>query len=260
MDMKNIALCLTLLAVDAAAQTRTAVKLQPGAPAVVPMTNASPAAIAPSLTAAAALTPALALPAPAVVPADRALPALASIGSALSAPAKGQDEGSVSRAAFDAAKPAKEHDAAVLGSERAAPHDHLARAIPSEPRTRMTPVIEAAEVGLTMSVFAIPAFIARANIGDPVALGLALAAIWGLAAWTGRDHLRRLRQVWVDGWQASHDQKYRVDYATGRQRDIRGHKYGSDRYDKYDKGPAGRIATGLISAAAAAAALAFLFM
>ena len=66
--------------------------------------------------------------------------------------------------------------------------------------------------------------------------------------------------VTVGGWQASHDQKYRIDPSTGKLRDIRGHKYGSDRYEEYAPGPVGPRATVLIAAAAILGAAAFILL
>lgn len=62
-----------------------------------------------------------------------------------------------------------------------------------------------------------------------------MAALWYGASEALAAHLGTLRQTVVGGWQASHDQKYRVG-GDGQLRDVRGHKYGSDRYEEYAAG------------------------
>jgi len=104
------------------------------------------------------------------------------------------------------------------------------------------------------------AMILKAALSNPYILVPAMLALWGVGAYAMRGQLASLRSTVVGGWQASHDQKYRVDYTTGRQKDIRGQKYGSDRYEEWAPGRVGPLATALISTAAAAAAAAFLLL
>lgn len=80
------------------------------------------------------------------------------------------------------------------------------------------------------------------------------------AALTGRGLaglLGDFRAVVVGGWQASHDQKYRYDY-NGRYRDIRGRRYGEDRYDEFARGQVSARQRLGLEAVAGAAGLAFL--
>ena len=75
--------------------------------------------------------------------------------------------------------------------------------------------------------------IAGAHASYPAAAG----ALWVLGGAALIQQLGALRSVVVGGWQASHDQRYRVDTNTGQLRDVRGHKYGSDRYEAKLPGP-----------------------
>lgn len=65
---------------------------------------------------------------------------------------------------------------------------------------------------------------------------LALAAVWYGASEGMVGALADARRTVVGGWQASHDQAYRVDPNTGLMRDVRGRKYGEDRYEEYAPG------------------------
>lgn len=112
---------------------------------------------------------------------------------------------------------------------------------------------EIAEVGAVSLPFHIASLIALAN-GSPWAPAIQ-AAIWSLGHFAFTHRLADLRSTVVGGWQASHDQKYRVGQ-DGRMRDVRGHKYGSDRYEEYAPGPVStREKLALASASAAAAVL-----
>lgn len=91
----------------------------------------------------------------------------------------------------------------------------------------------------------------------PLLVGPAMGLTSHVASAAMFDHLGGLRGKVVDGWQASHDQRYRVG-GDGQLRDVRGHKYGSDRYERYAPGPVGRTASFLIRAAAAASGAAWL--
>ena len=271
MNRSFIAGLALLAAGPAFAQVRVVAELSlPAAPAVAPGAPAAPGftapALGPSLAAPSlASIPLTAAPAPAPVAAEAAL---VRTGAALSAAAaEGRDQAPVSRQAFDAA--ARVPGAAappVAGGESAAlsrldePNSPAGR-ITSRPMSPVkTAVFETAEVGAMALPVAIAAMILRGWLSDPWLLIPAMIALWAAGAWAMRGHLAGLRATVVGGWQASHDQKYRVDTNTGLPRDIRGHKYGSDRYEVWKPGAVGPWATGLIAAASAAAAAAFLLL
>lgn len=88
---------------------------------------------------------------------------------------------------------------------------------------------------LSLPVMLLTSF-ARALIGDTVVFPAAVAALWVLSAIGSQQLAAGSRAEVVGGWQASHDQKYRVDTNTGLLRDVRGHKYGEDRYEEYSPG------------------------
>ncbi len=270
---------LLLSAAGAFAQVRVVSEIAvPSSPAAA-AAGASPlSAAAPSL-APAALTPSLAAsiatPAPAPVAAPAAAPAalharasLIQAGAALAAASKGDgDPAAVSRGTFDAAA-AKAPASAdpVAGSER--PHtaalegaDYARRFRVEKPEPPLKKAAwETVEVGAMTLPFLAASAILRANASDLAILLPALAAIWGVGYWAMRSHLAGLRSTVVGGWQASHDQKYRTDPATGRLKDIRGHKYGEDRYEEYAPGPVGRAASLVIGGAAVLGAAAFLLL
>src|SRR5206468_9469794 len=76
----------------------------------------------------------------------------------------------------------------------------------------------------------------NAAAGSPVLVSL-LAALVAYGASRGMEQmLAQSRRRIVGGWQASHDQKYRVDPSNGELKDVRGHKYGEDRYEEYEDG------------------------
>lgn len=273
-----IAFSLALTAAaPAAAQVRVVTELAlPSAPAVAPAAALSPITATPTLGSALA-APGLAAPAlsaapvpvaPAAAPAPvTAQAALIRTGAALTAASKeNRDQGAVSRRAFDAAQePAERADA--VAAPAATPSSPALK--PYEPRSQLVKAsaggiknaaYETVEVAAITIPFALISLILKGAMSNPMLLIPSMLALWALGAWTMRDHLGRLRSVRVGGWQASHDQKYRTDYATGRLRDIRGHKYGEDRYDEMKNGPVGRRATALIGAASALAAAAFLLL
>lgn len=241
----------------------------PSAPAVRPTTAVmptlsmpmlGPALSAPSLAAA----PMLAAPAPVTVQA-----ALIQTGSKLSAASKdGQTPDAVSRATFDASVAAAPSAAEPV----AAPQSYASRvalAEPNNPKDRVTSrimgpvktaVVETAEVAAMSIPFAIAAFIMKLNMTNPAILIPSMLGLWALAFLAMRTHLAGTRSTVVGGWQASHDQKYRVDYNTGLQKDIRGKKYGEDRYDERADGPVGPRALAALGIASAAAAAAFLLL
>ncbi|UPT76179.1 MAG: hypothetical protein M0D55_12315 [Elusimicrobiota bacterium] len=237
--------------------------------------SASPAlpgaALIPSL-AAPSIMPSIAAPVPAAAPVPvEARAALAQTGVALAAASKGEgDPAEISRRAFDASSKQGPEAAAspVAGREvshtaglEGADYARRFRAATAEPSSPVSKAAwETVEVAATSIPFMIAAAILRANASDWTVTLPALALIWGAGYWAMRRHLAGVRSTVVGGWQASHDQKYRTDFATGQLKDIRGHKYGSDRYEEYAPGPVGRVATALIAAGAGLGAAAFLLL
>lgn len=258
-----LAVALALTVSPAYAQVRAVPQLSvKAAPAISPAF--SPSFAAPALPTPAIAAPALSAPSPLVSP----VAALAQTGAALSAAAsEGKDQGAVSRQAFDAGAKAPAEAPAVAAAPSSVGVPALEEA--NSPRHRITfrpmgPVRTAVAETVEVAALAIPvAFIAmilKAAISNPYILIPAMLALWGAGAYAMRGQLAGMRSTVVGGWQASHDQKYRVDPSTGRQKDIRGHKYGADRYEEWAPGPVGRLATSLIAAATAAAAAAFLLL
>lgn len=241
----------------------------PSAPAVAPTAAMTPSfsmpVLGPSLSAPSlAASPMLAAPAPVTVQA-----ALIQTGAKLSAASKdGQTPDAVSRATFDASVAAAPSAAEPV----AAPQSYAGRVAldePNNPKGRVTSrimgpvktaVFETAEVAAMSIPLAIAAFIMKANMTDPAILIPSMLALWGLGFFALRAHLAGIRSTVVGGWQASHDQKYRVDYNTGLLKDIRGKKYGEDRYDERADGPVGPRALTALGIASAAAAAAFLLL
>jgi hypothetical protein len=267
---RGLPLALALLAASPVfAQVRVIAELGlPSAPVVAPTTAIAPAfsmpTLGPTLSAPSlAASPMTTAPAPVMAQA-----ALIQTGSALSAAAKeGHDQGAVSRQAFDAGAKAPAEAPAVAGREGSSRPPALEES--NSPQARIvfrpmgpikTAITETAEVATFMIPLAFIAMIVKATMSNPAILIPSMIALWATGAWAMRGHLGGLRSTVVGGWQASHDQKYRVDPGTGRLKDIRGHKYGSDRYEEWQAGPVGKLATGLIAAAAAVAAAAFLLL
>ena len=221
-------------------------------------------------TSLTVLPPALSLSAasltPSLTPVATPIAVLTQTGAALSAPSKeGPDPSAVSRKTFDAAKtPATSPE--VAGRESTT---RVALEEANNPRYRIVepvshPLAKAAFESVDMAAVTIPfsigALILRGAFSDPILLTGAMLALWGLAFYAMRSHLGDVRSTVVGGWQASHDQKYRTDYSTGLQRDIRGKKYGEDRYDERAPGAVGRTATLLLAGTAALGAAAFLLL
>ncbi len=181
-----------------------------------------------------AMPSALALPAPAfTLSAPLALTptiaAQAQLSEAVQAltPQPGQAAPSaeaVSQNFFDGAAAAKADVVNVTPAAVSAPHIPL--------RRRAWETTELAVTSVPPHLFAaIASGLTHGTAGYPVAM----AAIWYASSEALASHLGTLRQKVVGGWQASHDQKYRVG-GDGRLRDVRGHKYGSDRYEEYAAG------------------------
>ncbi len=111
-----------------------------------------------------------------------------------------------------------------------------------------------------LGAYALPVALGSAvlggNLHGSLALAPALAAGWAVYVKAGEQHIGALRSTLVGGWQASHDQKMRHDYGDGRLKDIRGRKYGSDRYDELFPGtPTAAERLGLRAFAASAGAM-----
>lgn len=117
-------------------------------------------------------------------------------------------------------------------------------------RTSRERLSDAAELGLFAGAWQILAgllfLIAGAHAAYPVLAG----ALWALGGAELIKHQGSLRSVVVGGWQSSHDQKMRVDYGTGKLKDIRGRKYGEDRYDITLPGPVSAREQAVIDGAA----------
>jgi len=214
-----------------------------------PALSVAPAlAVAPALSAAAAQT-VMPLNAAAIAPAapagaNAAAPAALGALTELAVPARKTPSGAPSvddgRRIFDggeagrgaAAAPA----ASAAGSSRLAPpaarEPEAPAKIPFKQRAG-----EVAELGAFALGWQLLAGIAFLVAGAHAAFPALAGALWVVGGSEGVKQLGRLRQVLVGGWQASHDQKMRVDYGTGKLKDIRGHKYGEDRYDEFAPGP-----------------------
>lgn len=246
-----------MLGTPAFAQIRATVE----APVATVLPVLPSAAIAPTFA-----MPTLALSAPTLsAPSIEAKTALVQTGTALVAAAKesGGDPGAISRQAFDAAVKSPAPAAEVGGGQESAPtalEPYHARIVQTPLSPIKTAIVETVEVGAVTIPFAIGGFILRTNLSDPLHLIPAMLALWAVGFYGMRSHLAGLRSTVVGGWQASHDQKYRIDYNTGQPRDIRGHKYGEDRYDERAPGPVGTLATSLIATAAVLGAAAFLLL
>lgn len=238
----------------------------PTAPTVLPR---------PALSAAVPVLPAAAAPAAAAAPVTvKAVleAASAALAETPAAPKTAEVSWTAARAAFDAgASPSAAAPAAALPSlsparsglarPALASNSVSGRSAPEAPRSgakvRAFEFIETALYGGGVALLS--GLIAGALSGAfPLLLGPAMGLASHVASRTMFDQLGGLRGRVVDGWQASHDQRYRVG-GDGRLRDVRGHKYGADRYERYAPGPVGRTASALIRAAAVAAGAAWLW-
>lgn len=111
-------------------------------------------------------------------------------------------------------------------------------------------LLETADVGLFALGLQVVSGIVFLIAGAHAAYPLLAGALWALGGSEMIKYLGGLRSVVVGGWQASHDQKMRVDYGTGKLKDIRGHKYGEDRYDIHRPGPVSARERAVIDAVA----------
>ena len=99
-------------------------------------------------------------------------------------------------------------------------------------RSRAIDLAEMGQVAVAANFLSIFPTALSHSPAHPVVMG----ALWYGAAEGMAGLLAEMRRTVVGGWQASHDQRYRVDTNTGLLRDVRGHKYGSDRYEAYAPG------------------------
>lgn|GEM_PF-1831536 len=109
---------------------------------------------------------------------------------------------------------------------------------------------EVGEVATTAAGWQLLTAIAFLAAGAHAAFPLFAGVFW---AWGGAEMIRslgKIRATIVGGWQASHDQKMRTDYGTGKLVDIRGRKYGEDRYDVWAPGAVSARERNAIDAAA----------
>jgi len=241
----------TLLVLVLAAQAAVRV-----APVKAPARAALPT---PAVSAAPALSAALTAATPVLTPALAPSAQLQDLGEALAPEAKQAPEAALS-AAFDKSQQPKAEAAEVAAPaaaagarfELAASQAHAKRfeqpAV--EKRGLKTRAWEAAELGAYTIPFHAASVVAALGDWSPAFQ----AAVWAAGGWLLVQRLAELRSTVVGGWQASHDQKYRVGY-DGRVRDIRGHKYGEDRYEEYAPGAVTKTektVIGLLAAAAAA--------
>lgn len=255
------------------------VAVQPVARAIAPVSPALPSAVgglasAITLPKAAALQPSLALqPAPALVPTARGLAAAEAArpkakgptADRLAAAAKEGGSGaaydgsrtklySASPVALAAADPGIVAGAALPLAYAAHAYRRESRTLPAAPRLKLAEAAEGA-MGWAAAVFL--SFLAAGVIdGHALIEGLALGGVWAFGAAGMRQMVEHARGQVVGGWQASHDQKYRIG-SDGRLKDVRGRKYGEDRWDRWAAGttsPAQRL---VLRLAAAATGLAF---
>lgn len=207
------------------------------------------------------------------VTAHRSLEATQAVLSESPAAPKSAEAGyTTARSAFDAGSPSSISVPSVaipagpvsrsgLARPSVAANQVSGRSAPEAPRggakVRALEFVETAMYGGGGAVLA--GLIAGAISGVfPLMLPPAMGLASHMASRTMFDQLGSLRGTVVDGWQASHDQRYRVG-GDGRLRDVRGHKYGADRYERYAPGPVGRTASALIRAAGIAAGAAWLW-
>lgn len=242
----------------------------PTSPALLP--KAALSASVPVLPAAAAV-PVAAPAAAARIAAQATLEAAqASLAEAPSAPKTAEVGWTAGRAAFDAggapsagapavALPPPSTRRSGLSRPSLAANQVSGRSAPEAPRggakVRAFEFVETAMYGGGVALLSW--VIAGAVSGAfPLMLPPAMGLASHVASRTMFDQLGSLRATVVDGWQASHDQRYRVG-GDGRLRDVRGHKYGEDRYERYAPGPVGPTASALIRTAAVAAGAAWLW-
>ncbi len=114
---------------------------------------------------------------------------------------------------------------------------------------------EAKEVGSHAAGWELLTGILFLALGSKVFFPALAGVVWGWGGALMLEALAKSRAVIVGGWQASHDQKMRTDYATGKLIDIRGRAYGEDRYDEWAPGAVSPRERGVIDAAALALGL-----
>lgn len=216
------------------------------------------------------VAPAVSAVVPAVTPAVTARQALqatqAAVAQSPAAPKTAEGGWTAGRSAFDAGISASPSAPAVavpgggvsrsgLARPSAFANQVSGRAAPEAPRSgAKVRAIEFVETAMYGGGVALLSFVIASALGAtfPLLVGPAMGLTSHVASHAMFDQLGGLRGRVVDGWQASHDQRYRVG-GDGQLRDVRGHKYGADRYERYAPGPVGRTASILIRSAAVAA-------
>jgi hypothetical protein len=235
----------------------------PSAPVLLPKASLSASvAVLPVVAAAPAAAPAAAAPVASKATLEAAQ---ASLAETPAAPKSAEGGWTAGRAAFDAGSAPSAGAPAVALPPVSTPRSGLARpsAFANQVSGRSTPeaprsgakvrALEFVETALYGGGVALLSFAIASAVGAtfPLLLGPVMGLTSHVSSRTMFDQLGGLRGKVVDGWQASHDQRYRVG-GDGQLRDVRGHKYGADRYERYAPGPVGRTASLLIRAAAAA--------
>lgn len=124
------------------------------------------------------------------------------------------------------------------------------RAIPLRQRAAEIAEVGAMTLGLSFLGAILLAGVKAAG-GMPWIGGL----FWGLGGSALIGHLGDMRSIVIGGWQASHDQRYRVDWSSGKLRDVRGHKYGEDRYEERERGPVSKNESIILNSVSFAAGL-----
>lgn len=268
-----------LLPAAASAQTERAADVRAsGAPASAPVVSAAPSPLSvsvPTLSAAPLAAAPLAVAplavAPLAAPAPAAAAAVVPLGSVAAEKKAPSARGELDRGArLTAAAPESDSGRVLFddGAAQRAPGATFAAAASDGPRldrpsaspaSAPAPriplgqrVTETAELGGMAVVFHLLTGVALLILGAHASFPVLAGALWALAGSEMIKQLGKLRSVVVGGWQASHDQKMRHDYGTGKLVDIRGRKYGEDRYDQLAPGPVSareRYAAGAVAVA-----------
>ncbi len=169
--------------------------------------------------------------------------AAAPVPGALVSPTADVDAG---RVRFDQSAAHSGDEALPVGGAWSSPKSGLTRGAATPAPAQAEPKVpgrgkarfwEAAELGFFGMGWQLVTGIAFLIAGAHAAFPALAGALWALGGAEMIRYLGSLRSVIVGGWQASHDQKMRHDYGTGELKDIRGKKYGEDRYDEKMPGP-----------------------
>jgi hypothetical protein len=210
-------------------------------PAPIALTAPSLIVAAPS---AAGFAAALA-PAPIAAAAARVAPAPDVRGQLQESARPADPAVDAGRAAFDGGDAALRSETAVAGAPSLGEGPGLARSVErASAPARSIPLRQRAAETISLAPtafgFQLLTGIAYLNVGSHAWFPALAGAFWTAAGADMIAQLGRMRGFIVGGWQASHDQKMRHDYRTGELRDIRGRKYGEDRYDVWAPGRVSR--------------------